>query len=884
MIDARQLTDEQRAVVHHGDGPAVVLAVPGAGKTTAVVHRVRVLVEERGVPPDRILVSSFNRSTVDDLDGALHALGVRGVDTRTLHGLGRALLREHRDDDLRAGPDPAQAAHRLARRALRDYADERDLHPADLELSPRDVVDRVAAWKQQLAYADPSRAALPSSARAVARTADPENDTLLTLYRRFEAHRRREDWVTYADMIRGGWEALVRTPALRSRLQEHYEHVIVDEFQDVGRAQFHLLDQLTAAPRNYMVVGDDDQCIYRWRGADPALLLDFAERYDAAEYRLQTSFRLPAGPLVLASAVIRENENRRPKRLRLSRGVGEACTLIEADDPQAEARRLTEIVDRLQSEQGYSLDDMVVLVRTYGQTPPIEQALIDRSVPYRVRGHPPFYRRRPVQTLLRYLYWAVLERTRRRESGFADPDTARQYLDRFAAIINRPNRYVERGRIDHLRRQVRRTHDSVLTLLADQRAEMDADTADRVETFITVATALVNALDAPPAETLDGLVEALDYETVLREESPTPVRGEMRVQTTRALIRYAEAFESSPALLRGVRSLAGRRRDREASPCLEIRSIHRAKGAEWPVVFLPGCTQGTLPLESGPDRSVDLAEERRLFYVGLTRSRSRLYLSRSTAVPPSQFLKESEAGSLLPHCDHLRRGLTRPASALSDRALARLCQALGTLDLDDYVHDWWSPSSADRAALETRLRELEAAAAAARERKAAYREARAAYEEARSGAAAEAQRDVEALRETIGAAPLGAELAPSAPSLPADAALTFDLDADDGQVRVYWRDQPVGTLDPFASSRLDVQTVLSVPWAQVAATLEGVRRGRLRFSIDWPTTEGHLLAARRASLSPPDPPPELDRLLTSTAVQKGYTSLQERIREFGGEP
>jgi DNA helicase-2/ATP-dependent DNA helicase PcrA len=423
MIPADALTPEQSAVAQHVDGPAAVLAVPGAGKTTALVHRVRVLVEERGVAPDRLLVCSFNRDTVQDLSDALTEIGLHGVRPRTLHSLGHALRQASVGPLPDDAPDPSNAAQRCARRALRDRADAQGLDVTDLSVTASDLADQVAAWKQQLAYADLDRAALPPSAQEVAREADSEKDDLLDLYARFEAHRRNRGWVTYADMLRDGWAALMRDDALRRRAQEAYDYVLVDEFQDVSRAQYEILDCLTAAHRNYMVVGDDDQCIYRWRGARASFLLDFADDYDAETYRMTDSFRLPLGPTVLANTVITEHERRHDKRIRLTRGVEGTTRLLEGTDAPDLADAIAEQIDTLLSD-AYTASDIAVLVRTYGETPLLEAAMLDREVPYTVDGHAPFYRRRPVQTLLRYLYWALLERRRRRAGGFDQPVAA----------------------------------------------------------------------------------------------------------------------------------------------------------------------------------------------------------------------------------------------------------------------------------------------------------------------------------------------------------------------------------------------------------------------------------------------------------------------------
>lgn len=878
MISADQLTEEQRAVVHHTGGPAAVLAVPGAGKTTAIVHRLRVLVEDRGLAPDRLLACSFNRATVRELSAALDGLGLHGVETRTLHGLGHMILREAgaRPQSDQA-PSPDACAYRLARRALRDHADEQGLHPNDLSVSATDLVDQVGAWKQQLAYADPDRASLPPAARSVVRTARHDNEDFVELFRRFEAHREREGWVTYPDMLREGWESLVRDPALRKRLQTAYDHVVVDEFQDVGRAQFQILDHLTAPQRHYLAVGDDDQCIYGWRGADPSFLLDFPDRYDAAEYRIQDSFRLPAAPLVLARTAIEENERRRPKRLCLTRGIEGPTELIRRGEAAGVAEAIATRAEHLRADTQYDLSDLVVLVRTYGQTPPIEQALLDRDLPYRVRGQAPFYRRRPVQTLLRYLYWAVLERRRRRH-GLNTPHSAEHYVDRFSSIINRPNRFVERARVEYTAQRARETGRSILSLLADQQPDMRDDTADRVETFVNLMEALVGRLDAPAADTLGELVDRLDFEPHLRNRSATPARGEMRVRTVRALVRFAADVESSPALLRRVRDVAETHSTPSGGPVLELRSIHRAKGAEWPVVFLPGCNDGTLPLDGDTPEAVDLEEERRLFYVALTRTRDRLYLGVRDDAPPSPFLEDADAPAHIEQCDHLRERLRHPPEDLTDTACAYLCHRVDTLGLESYIRRWWRPDASYAEALRRRLEALQSRVEAARAERSAHEQEQINFESARSQLLEDVEERVSTLRGRLGATALAATLSPDAPALPEDARLTFAQ--KEGQIEVRWQDQSVGRIDPF-SGAFDASVLLALPWPRLVGRPTTVRRGRgtLRFKFDWDATATRLLDAERDAHAPPPDLDEDTRLLTSDAFERGYACLQHRLAE-----
>jgi len=878
MIEAATLTPEQRAVVHHREGPAAVLAVPGAGKTTTVAHRVRVLVETEGVPPGQILVSSFNRYTVDELEARLAALGVTEVEVRTLHGLGHLILRRggmmEADD---SSPAPGTAAYRLAQRALRDLADERGQHPNDLSVTARELVDQVAAWKQQLAYRSPSAAPVPPAAHEYLRSVEHENEALVALFRRFETHRERTGWWTYADLLRDGWAALVRNEGLRNRMQDAYAHVIVDEFQDVGRAQFCLLDLLSAPDRNYMAVGDDDQSIYGWRGADPSYLRGFADRYDGEEYWMQASFRLPAAPLVLANAVISENDERRSKRLHLTQGVDGGVTRLREADAAAVADRIGATIDHVRSTTEKTVEDMVVLVRTYGQTPPIERALVDREIPYRIRGHEPFYRRRPAQTLLQYLYWAVLEHRRRQQQGFDDARTARRYVERFSTIINRPNRYVQRPRIDLVARRTRETGRSVLSLLDDQRSRMPDDTAENVDDFREVATRLVERLDQPAGDTLGDLVGALDYESVLRDRAPTAVRGNLQVRTLRALLRFAASSSTTPALLREVQSLDKQNARDASSPTLDLRSIHRAKGAEWSVVFVPDCTEGILPLEAESPDERDVEEERRLFYVALTRTREALWLGVPENRTPSRFLEEANPDRRLSECAHVRNALQQPPHTLSDRSCARLCHGITSLTLDHYIQKWWAPRPEHAAALRRRLSDFATAMTAARRRQESYEEARAEHQTMQADLEASVQSDVEELRQRLGTTTLPAMLDTDAHP-PRDARLRFDEPADDASIHVLWDGQVVGRVDPFSAAR-STRALLGLPWTILVARVVRVRRGQetVRFTIDWDQTQREMVKAERADHPAPDPPDEKTRLLARETVRTGYETLRDRL-------
>jgi DNA helicase II / ATP-dependent DNA helicase PcrA len=414
-----RLTPQQQAVVAHDTGPALVFAVAGAGKTTAMVHRIQRLVAEGRCPPTQILATSFAKANVLDLQRALAPWpACRPVDARTLHSLGRDLIvsaqrlgyatqwrvngRQENSDNL--GHQLLNQAISLAYKEALPF--QRELDSFDRQ----DFLDYVGSCKGNLAYADLAGAKLPPDGRRRARQAQPPTDTLawyLDLYQLYERVRLTQGAITFDDMLLTGWELLVSHPDLLAQAQSRYQYVLVDEFQDINHAQAELLDLLTRPHRNYMAIGDDDQTVYEWRGAAPRFILDFPKKYNAQTYVMDENFRCPAGPLTLANEVIGHNKKRQVKRLRLTRGFDGQTTLTFSRAEKEMAESLVEQIVRLRQE-GVSLDQMVVLVRLNAQTPLLEQALISRQIPYRSAS--PFYERPEIETLLQYGRLAWVER------------------------------------------------------------------------------------------------------------------------------------------------------------------------------------------------------------------------------------------------------------------------------------------------------------------------------------------------------------------------------------------------------------------------------------------------------------------------------------------
>ena len=727
-----QLTEEQQEIVRHDQGPALVFAVAGSGKTTSMVNRIRHLVHDRKVASRHILASSFSRATVAEIQVKLTTLQVTGVDCRTLHSLGLKLIRLAEDRSFWTKQTNEQDINPnlntiLAERALKRMARERNCDVFALGIDVDELESQISSWKQNLAYYDLDDADLPyhisTSAFQVmdaqqdsvqiyqlqgkplvqATQAEHPNPDFILLYQYYEEERQGNNWITFDDMLIKGWEALVRFPEVRSLAQGMYRYVLIDEFQDVSLVQYLILDIITEKNRNYMVIGDDDQCIYTWRGANPKYFLDFKRVYQAKEYLITENFRSPAQQTTLANSLIAHNQHRKSKQINLTQGFHGATQIVSCDDSFQMAECIVKEIRALQS-QDWRTNEMVVLVRSYAQTPFIEAALIEHQIPYQIQGNQPFYKRSEISTLLSYLYWAQLERKVQANEWFKSRTEQLHYVNRFQRIIQIPARYIKREIIEEVCAKATRQKTSIIDPLMALMMRMHNRTRHQVEDFITMIEQLMNRLDQPANETLAWLVDTLDYQEYLRKHSAMEELGESKVQTVSALISFADGHQTCPDLLEYVKKISFGRLDEDADEdWLKITSIHRAKGLEWPIVFIPNCNEGVVPVRKATYPANSLfdslsanepvpEEERRLFYVAITRSRKMLYLLSERTRRPSQFLEEARAEDLVNTCNRIKTALSKPTTDLSQEDVIPVCMGIEeATGLQCYFSDWWKP-------------------------------------------------------------------------------------------------------------------------------------------------------------------------------------------------
>ncbi len=662
-----KLTSEQQAIVNHSHGPALVFAVAGSGKTTAMVHRIERLVREKIFPPEKILATSFNKSTVNDLKKQLkHQSNCSLVNLKTLHSIGNEIILlanklktpRYSENGGQDTPDGLQyiilnEAKKIARAQNTDWKKELDT------LSSDDFLCWIGAKKGNLEYCDLATANLPRSALRIAKQAKAPNGMTwyLDLYCLYEYCRNKINAITYDDMLMTGWEFLHRYPSLLQEMRGKYRCIMVDEFQDVNLAQSEILDLLSCGRdgiREYMAIGDDDQTIYEWRGASPQFILNFEKRYSAKKYIMSDNFRCKATQVFLANSIIKHNTKRENKHLTLTQGFSGGTMLISCNSQYEMASRMVDDI-RLHLRNGKKLNQIVVLIRTYDQTPYLEQALVKNKIPYKIEGSSPFYKRAEISTILSYLSIGDIEN--RRCSGSISEAEEVELCKRLIRIWNIPKRYLRIDMCTTILNRAKQNGWTIGTVLKEMSSyeqglnENQRDNLNKLgELLLWLSHENTFAQSAPTI--ISELIKRIEYKEYLSKVSAIPESGQAQIANIESLRQYSIGKGNIREFLQHIRELAsacGDTPDSIVNPCvLSIRTIYRAKGLEWPIVLVPHCNESYLPHPNG-----NIEEERRLMYVAVTRSKEYLYLYEISNINPSLFLVESEADKILSKVDKL---------------------------------------------------------------------------------------------------------------------------------------------------------------------------------------------------------------------------------------
>ena len=634
-----QLTDEQQRIVEHDSGPALVFAVAGAGKTTTMVRRIERLVRERIFKPERILATSFSKATVTDLKKTLAVFPhASTVQVKTLHGLAYGILRDAKKlklgPDLKLPEDVESAPHAVLNGALSLARSSRASFLAELDsLDREDFFAYVGGCKATLAFTRERYRELPPA--SVATVAEPPSTLpwYLGLFHLFEKVRLELGVLTFDDLVPEAWVRLVQCPALAKRYQDLYDAVLVDEFQDTNLSQVELLDILVKGHKNVMVCGDDDQGIFGFRKASNTFILGFSKRYGGATYRISDNFRCFAEHTILANHVILRNKVRAPKQLSPVRGFGGQTLIASHESADDMGMRIAENV-RKAIDGSLRGDQIAVLVRLYAETGVVESALIEEGIPYRIVGNVPFYDRSENTLLLKYLQVALIEH--RAVSGPISASDKAQLSELWWDVLRTPKRYVRRDAADTLLRNIL-IHDTPPSVALLTAGGMSGFAGPKLVALGQTLTWLVDAIEKGTSAyaLLLELEARLEYKKFLLENSGFVETGQGKAQNVEAFIDYARGKGDAASLLSQIERARAAHNSTQGSQVV-ISSIFRAKGLEWPHVIVPAVNYGHIPA-AGND--TDLSEERRLFYVALTRTQATLELHMVKNRPPSIFME-----------------------------------------------------------------------------------------------------------------------------------------------------------------------------------------------------------------------------------------------------
>ena len=614
------LNPAQFDAVCHSGGPLLVVAGAGSGKTRVLTHRIAHLLDE-GMSPFEILAITFtNKAAKEMQERVAHLVGptAKRMWVSTFHSACVRMLR--------------QDAHHLgflSNFSIYDQADARrltgyvirDLGLDQKKFTPRSIHGKISSAKNDNISVNAYRAT----------AGDLYKKRVADIYEEYQHRLEASDAMDFDDLLMRVVELLTTEESVREYWQNRFAHVLVDEYQDTNSVQNELVLILAQHHRQVTVVGDGDQSIYAFRGADLSNILEFERAFpDATTIVLDQNYRSTQTILTAANAVIANNVGRVPKDLWTDRDDGDKIVRYHATDEHDEARYLTHELTRLRRSEGLSWDQMAVFYRTNSQSRVLEEHLVRLGIPYQVVGTR-FYDRREIKDAVAYLRAIV---------NPVDEVSMRR-------VLNVPKRGVGASSVNKLNALANANYKSFYEACQFYvEAGVTGPAARGIEEFLALASA-IRELDAPPATIIEEALERSGYLEELREEHS--IETESRLENLSELIGMAQEYESVDEFLEQISLVTDTDTMDDSKSLVTLMTLHAAKGLEFPVVFLTGMEDGLLPHIRTLGEPRELEEERRLAYVGVTRAMRKLYLTfagcrmlngATQYNPPSRFVEE----------------------------------------------------------------------------------------------------------------------------------------------------------------------------------------------------------------------------------------------------
>jgi DNA helicase-2/ATP-dependent DNA helicase PcrA len=633
------LNPAQKQAVEAPDGPLLILAGPGSGKTRVITHRIAYLIKVRGVRPHRIMAVTFTNKAAREMSERLSRMVSAAMSDLTLGTFHAICARILRRDGHAIGVEPHfviyddQDSLSLVKRSLQAL----NIDPK--QYAPASICNAISAAKSQTwvpaEYAQRARSYF--------------DEIVGRVYEQYQKLLDDSNAVDFDDLLMKTVLLFRHNPDVLEKYQSRYLHLLVDEFQDTNTAQYELIKQLGGKYRNICVVGDPDQSIYSWRQADLRNILSFEHDYpEAGVILLEQNYRSTRTILETASHVISANKQRKPTKLWTENEAGESVNVVETYTEQEEAQFILSEIERLTEGHEADLADCAVMYRTNAQSRAIEEAFVRYGTPYKLVAGTRFYERREVKDIIAYLRLIL------------NPNDNVSFL----RIINVPQRGIGDTTQAKLSAGARATDRSLFEMSRLATTLKEAETGSKAQPlfsphvsrslgiFLKIMDDLIEksrSLDL--VVLLDLLIDRTGYKQYIHSEP----QGEDRWETVMELRTVAEQYRNLPppeglsAFLEGVALVSDVDSLDETVPGVTLITLHQAKGLEFPVVFIAGMEEGLLPHFRSMDDPAQMEEERRLAYVGITRAKKKVYLvrsfrrslmGRSAVSTPSRFLND----------------------------------------------------------------------------------------------------------------------------------------------------------------------------------------------------------------------------------------------------
>ena len=646
------MNDRQAEAVQTTEGPLLIMAGAGSGKTRVLTHRIAYLIDEKLVNPWNILAITFTNKAAREMKERAFSLNPATEDCliATFHSMCVRILRREADhigyNRNFTIVDPGEQ-RTLMKRILKT-----------LNLDPKKWNERAILGTISNAKND-----LIDEIAYAAQAGDMYTEIVAKCYEMYQKELRQSEAMDFDDLIMLTLRLFDKNPDVLTYYQQRYQYIHVDEYQDTNHAQYQLVKLLASRFKNICVVGDADQSIYGWRGADMQNILDFEKDYPEAKVvLLEENYRSTKTILQAANDVIKNNRNRRPKNLWTQNADGEDIVYYRANDEQDEALFVAKTIDELSSTSDYVYRDFAVLYRTNTQSRNIEESLLKANIPYTMVGGTKFYSRKEIRDVISYLN--LIANTSDNIS--------------FERVVNEPKRGVGPGTVEKIRNFAASQEMSLLD--ASSQIMLSPVKGKAAQAVFDFANLILNLREQLDELTVTELVELLLEKTGYTEQlaAQATLESQARIENIEEFLSVTKNFDENPEndteetgldrlsrFLNDLALIADTDDGDQESSEVTLMTLHAAKGLEFPVVFIIGMEENVFPLSRAAEDEDELEEERRLAYVGITRAEkvlfltnanSRLLYGKTNYNRPTRFLNEISS-SLLDY-----QGLARPAN------------------------------------------------------------------------------------------------------------------------------------------------------------------------------------------------------------------------------